>query len=66
MSIILSKKPPIGIAPRWIVTEKRIANIKEAVSNYMLANMKIPIEWITEYNDLLIWLQRHKTEVSND
>lgn len=65
MPITLSKKPPIGIIPRWLATEHRINDIQRAVREYMCMSREIPIEWIVEYNDLVMWMKgRHKA--SND
>jgi hypothetical protein len=45
--------PPLGLMPRHIHDEKRITAIKAAIERYSEANKAIPIEWITEYNELI-------------
>ncbi len=46
-------KPPLGIMPKDLWQEKRMKAIKEAVGRYFDSNIKIPIEWIIEYNELI-------------
>ncbi len=48
-----AKKPPLGLTPRWLERITRIENIKAAIKRYMFENLRIPIEWIKEYNDLI-------------
>lgn len=49
--------PPAGLTPRCIYEEKknkqRFYEICAAISRYYNAGMKIPVEWITEYNELV-------------
>ena len=45
-------KPPIGLTPRWLLKEKRIQDILDAIHRYVAVNKKIPLEWIVEYNEL--------------
>lgn len=47
-----NKKPPIGLMPHKFWVEERIQNILDAIDRYIQADMKIPIEWIEEYNKL--------------
>ena len=47
------KKPPLGVAPRWIREEQRIAELSEAIVRYAEANKEIPEEWTKEYNELI-------------
>lgn len=44
--------PPLGLVPRHIREQKRITEIKEAIERYIEAGYAIPVEWITEYNEL--------------
>lgn len=46
-------KPPLGLTPRFIIEEKRIFEIVEAISRYINVEKEIPIEWIEEYNELV-------------
>lgn len=47
------KKPPKGLPPKYIVKEERLDQIREAIMRYNHAELKIPIEWIQEYNELI-------------
>ena len=47
------KKPPIGLTPKWVIDEKRLKEVRAAIVRYYDAKLKIPIEWIEEYNDLI-------------
>jgi len=44
--------PPRGLQPRWLHNETRMLEIVAAVKRYLTAGMKIPTEWIEEYNVL--------------
>jgi len=46
-------KPPLGLMPRYIHNEKRLEDIKNAISRYSDAGREIPREWIEEENKLL-------------
>ena len=46
-------KPPLGIEPRFILRDKRIKEIREAINRYTESNVQIPIAWIEEYNQLI-------------
>lgn len=48
-----SKKPPIGITPLWLHKEQRLEELRRAIRDYCNANKPIPVEWVTEYNDLI-------------
>jgi hypothetical protein len=45
-------KEPLGLRPRKIVMEERLTEIKDAIDRYMNNKMPVPIEWLSEYNDL--------------
>lgn len=47
------EKPPIGIIPKKIWIEQRINEIRRAVNEYINAGMRVNVEWIEEYNQLL-------------
>jgi hypothetical protein len=47
-----SKKPPIGLRPKFLANEDRMKEIQEAITRYMDANMPIPTDWIEEHNCL--------------
>ena len=52
-----NKKPPIGLTPKNIHDEKvnlkRFTEVYEAIERYYGAGLKINVEWIEEYNELL-------------
>ena len=45
-------KPPLGVMPRDIWERKRKEELAEAMARYLEAGMKIPTEWIEEYNEI--------------
>lgn len=47
------EKPPLGLMPRKVAERLRFQDVCGAITRYYMANKKIPIEWIVEYNDLL-------------
>lgn len=53
-------KPPIGLIPKriWltIIYEKRFIEIASAINRYVEAGMEIPIEWLNEYYETLLYL----------
>ena len=53
----LNKEPPIGIIPQWLVNEKRIVELKGAITRYCGSFFEIPDEWITEYNYLVKYIR---------
>ena len=44
---------PIGLKPKLISNLERLEEIKCAIVRYYNAELKIPIEWIEEYNELI-------------
>lgn len=46
-------KPPLGIIPKIIHDQKRVIDIINAIYLYYAAGLKIPVEWIIEYNELV-------------
>lgn len=59
------KKPPLGLRPRLFHNEQRYQEVIQAISRYWNADMPLPIEWITEYNELLAWLKENESTVLN-
>lgn len=45
-------KPPLGVMPRDIWDRKRQEELAEAMARYLEAGMKIPTEWLEEYNEI--------------
>jgi len=51
-------KPALGIMPKYLWEEQRITNINEAIERMTQSQERIPVEWITEYNELCERKQR--------
>ena len=47
------EKPPIGLTPKKIHDNKRFYEVCGAIVRYYSAGLKIPVEWIMEYNELV-------------
>lgn len=47
------ERPPLGLRPKYIHTKCRISEIGAAIERYMEAGYPIPVEWMTEYNELI-------------
>jgi hypothetical protein len=45
----VTKRPPIGLRPEFILLEHRQKEIQEAVTRYMEVGKEIPKEWTSEY-----------------
>jgi hypothetical protein len=56
--------PPLGLRPRWLVAEQRIAEIKAAMNRYIEANEPIPSEWQEELHELLAYLRNRRRNVT--
>lgn len=50
--IVKHQKPPLGVMPRDIWDRKRQEELADAMERYLEAGMKIPAEWIKEYNEI--------------
>lgn len=52
-----SSKPPLGLMPKKIhdlrVNTKRLNEVRGAIARYYDAGLKINVEWIEEYNELI-------------
>ncbi|NRA77299.1 MAG: hypothetical protein HRU18_03740 [Pseudoalteromonas sp.] len=46
-------KPPIGLRPKWVSDKERLNEVRSAIVRYYDAELKIPVEWIEEYNQLI-------------
>ena len=47
-----SKDPPRGVTPKDLWDRKRQAELAAAMERYMRAGLRVPKDWIDEYNDL--------------
>jgi hypothetical protein len=50
---VCAEKPPLGLKPRKFVDEDRLREVQGAMDRYYYANKPMPLEWITEYNQLV-------------
>ncbi len=46
-------KPPVGLRPKWVSDKERLNEVRSAIVRYYDAELKIPIEWVEEYNQLI-------------
>lgn len=53
-------KPPLGVMPRDIWDRQRQEELAEAMARYLEAGMKIPTEWIEEYNEIIVRWEEEK------
>lgn len=54
-----SKKPPLGLRPRYIAEEMRIREIEDAVARYKNADKIVPSEWVDELLELRDSVRKH-------
>lgn len=47
------EKPPLGVKLKWLHDEHRAEELKGAIGRHLVADWKVPIEWINEYNSLV-------------
>jgi hypothetical protein len=59
-----STKPPLGLIPKRIyddlVKVERFNEVCGAIARYYDARLKIKIEWIEEYNELVDYMNKSK------
>lgn len=51
-NMCIAIKPPLGVMPRDMWDRKRKKDLADAMARYLEAGMKIPAEWIEEYNEI--------------
>lgn len=51
-------KPPIGLKPKFVKMLERLNEVRGALVRYYNAELEIPLEWIEEYNELIIQTAR--------
>ena len=44
---------PIGLKPKFANRLERLSEVRSAIVRYYDAELKIPVEWIEEYNELI-------------
>ena len=55
-------KPPLGLPPKFVMRMERLEEVRGAISRYYNAGLKIPVEWIEEYNELTEHLNPSKVK----
>ena len=48
-----NEQPPIGLKPKFVNRLERLDEVKNAMKRYFDAGLKMPLDWIEEYNDLI-------------
>jgi hypothetical protein len=51
-------KPPIGLMPRKLWLERRLADVFAAIDRYMAAGVRVQPEWCDERDQLTLELER--------
>lgn len=46
-------KPPLGLVPKFVRQKERLDEVRSAIARYYREEMKIPVEWVEEYNELI-------------
>jgi hypothetical protein len=61
-----STKPPLGLIPKRFYDQRvkveRFNEVCGAIARYYDARLKIKIEWIEEYNELVIYLNKSEKD----
>lgn len=55
---LVSKKPPLGVMPKFIWNQKRQGELLAAISRYYDEGLKVPLEWISEFKELCVTNQQ--------
>lgn len=53
-------KHPIGLQPKWLISEKRYQDIKSAIERFENAGISVPLEWHEELHELSLYLVRRE------
>ena len=57
----ISKKPPLGLKPRWLHDELRLLEIVKAFERNLESGCDIPDEWIKEFDELCALRKRDRS-----
>ena len=49
-----NSKMPIGLVPKYTAIERRIIKIQSAILRHIESDYQVPIEWVEEYNELIV------------
>jgi len=60
--LVSSEKPPLGLRPQRIAEESRLDEITSAIQQYIHDGVKLPKEWLEEYIDILVRLEKQNTK----
>ena len=52
-----TKKPPVGLRPRYVVQQLRLIEILEAFMRYVHEDIRIPDDWIREFAELNSYIE---------
>jgi hypothetical protein len=59
------QNPPLGLIPRWLAAEKRLADIEDALYRYYDAQKEPPKEWLAEREEILEYLRSHSAKTNS-
>jgi hypothetical protein len=59
------KAPPLGIMPRYVWDDLRLKALVAAMRRMQDNGYPIPVEWVEEYNELLIRQAKAKETIKN-
>lgn len=59
-------KPPLGLKPRWLCDEERIADIKAAINRAFIQDYPINQDWFIEYNEIAERIQKRLNQPEGD
>ena len=49
-----TERPPLGLIPKEVWQSKRFKEVCEAITRYYTSGFQIPLEWVEEYNELVV------------
>ena len=56
--LYINEKPPLGIMPRRLHDERRRIELRKAIIRYLDTYKEIPIEWVEEFNEITLRLNK--------
>ena len=56
------EKPPLGIVPKYVWSQKRMEEILEGTKRFMSAGKEVPDEWLKEYHQLSEEAKAHQNK----
>jgi len=65
---IIIERPPLGLIPKKFYEEQikvqRFQDVCDAIKRYWDANLKIPVEWIEEHNELVDFMNQNEIRIN--